>query len=114
MMDRIWYIDIAGKQEGPYSFEDLRGDHRITPDTFVWREGWTEWRRMREVSELKDLFKDENPPEEQIETVTESNKKSLPGEGELVIDYRQDPPYLFWFLTAIIILVYMIIQLYWK
>lgn len=112
-MERIWYIDIRGKEEGPYSESELRRDERITPDTYVWRQGWEQWRRIRDVRELDDLFKEDEPPEEPEDGEAGKEEKPVRIEDELAIDYGEEPPYLF-ILVVIFILLYLILQLYWK
>lgn len=111
-MNKIWFIDDKGKIEGPYSVADLKADSRITPDSYVWREGWDKWQRIRDVPELEELFRDEVDSDEPVETAVA--KPAAAADDELAIDYRQEPPYLFWLLAAMIIILYMIIQLYWN
>lgn len=110
-MDKIWYLQINGKREGPFSFADLRYDKRVTPDTFVWKEGFPEWKKIRDVPELKKLFNDESSD---TQDESEEGVESKKGLGEdLVIDMGEEPPYLFWVLIVILILTYIIIQLFW-
>jgi hypothetical protein len=111
--DKIWFVDFAGKVEGPYSEIDLKKDDRIIPDTYVWREGWAEWKRAREVPELKVLFQDVRTEEEEEEDAEKKAKAESAPQDELTIDYREDPPYLIWFLVIIIlVLVYLFFKLY--
>lgn len=47
-----WYVDAAGRREGPANFRVVRAQLRVgllRPDTRVWREGLDEWRQVREV-----------------------------------------------------------------
>lgn len=110
-MSKIWFVLIGDKREGPYSFEDLKDDARITPDTFVWKEGFEDWKKISEVPELKDLFKDGPEPKE-IDGIEEAEAPVVnkPAEGELTMA-MQEPPYLLWILIALVSLLYVILQL---
>jgi len=115
-MDKIWYINILGKTEGPFSGDDLSLDKRINPNTFVWKEGFDGWKLIRDVAELEFLFKDKNevtPPEESADLNLLSTNKGEQ-EGEIILDYGQEPPYLFWLLLSLLIFIYVILQLFWK
>lgn len=51
--DAQWYVrPPAGGQYGPASGEVIRswiGEHRITPSTLIWRQGWGQWRSGRDA-----------------------------------------------------------------
>ena len=108
-MDKIWFLFIDGKQEGPYSFEELKKERRITPDTLVWREGFKNWKKIREVSELQALFEEDS--KNGIDKETEISEKKT-GQDELILEMSHEPPYFLWILIALIILLYMVVQLY--
>lgn len=110
-MNKIWFIQIDGVREGPFSVAELKRNPRITPDTLVWREGFTKWVPIRKVAELKAVFEDEEPPEDE-----ESKEKisGTPSKGELVLDLRSDPPpYFFWVIVGLLVVFYIIFQMYW-
>jgi len=109
-MQKIWFIKILEQQEGPYSFEDLKEDVRIAPDTLVWKEGFDQWKPIKDVPELKEIFKDKTPP--QPLQVEESETTESP-QDELALDLGKEPPYLFWILAAAIIFTYVLSRLYW-
>ena len=111
-MDKFWFIEIKGTREGPFSVEELKKDRRLTPDTFVWKKGFVTWKRIRDVQELKFLFNDdieETPQDEEKVAAPDLKKES----DELIVLEMPQPPYLFWILAALIILLYFIIQTYW-
>lgn len=108
-MDKKWYIEIQGNREGPYSFEDLKRDPRLTPDTLVWKEGFKRWKPIREVSELKHLFKDEPSPQVQEENA-DLGKSRI--DEELTLDLGREPPYLFWILIALIVIGYLMSRIF--
>lgn len=111
-MGEIWFILIKGKCEGPYSAIQLKKDNRITPDTYVWREGFLNWQPMGSVPELKEIFKDKTkkapPPDEDEEKKAADLKKfKLTGQDELTLDLKRDlPPIIFWIIIGLIILSY--------
>lgn len=52
----IWYIAAQGKQNGPYSLEQLlRGiaSGKYSDQTLVWREGFVDWMRIDQCPELQ-------------------------------------------------------------
>ncbi len=106
-MDKIWYIDLAGKKEGPFSLLELRRDERITPDTLVWREGLKKWMPIREVAELKSVFEDS---EEKIPLIPEPKEK-VEGNEEIVLDFKDNnPQYIYWLLLALLVVLYALYQ----
>lgn len=111
-MNKIWYINIDGKQEGPFSILDLKKDTRITPETLVWKEGFPNWKPIGQVPELKDVFADESPNEEKKPEETKKSSPILP-QDEIVLDMRNEPPYFFWLLLLVAILVYFLTQIFW-
>lgn len=110
-MKKIWYIKVNSKPEGPFSILELKRDWRITPDTLVWREGFEKWVPIRNVVELREVFKDERDDED------EEEKKVLfpktPNKDEIALDMRSEPPYLFWALIFLLILIYFLTQMIW-
>jgi hypothetical protein len=108
-MEKIWYVSINNTQEGPYSVEDLKWDNRITPDTLVWKQGFPHWIPIRDVPELKSLFKDIEKKSKKEELV---KKLARPGSEEVVLDYQQDPNTIFWIVVVILALLYSLYQFY--
>lgn len=109
-LNKIWFVLINEKREGPFSFDDLQNDSRLTPDTLIWKEGFQDWKKIRDVPELKKLFKD---PEEVTQTDDKPaifDKKST--QNELVMDFSHEPPYFLWLLIALIAFFYVILRLY--
>lgn len=113
-MYKIWFILIEGKREGPFAYEDLKADCRLTPDTWVWKKGFDDWKKIRDVPELKKLFEDDDSKkvEEDGDETNLLGKK--PAQSELVMDFGQEPPYFLWILIALISLLYLLIRLYGK
>jgi len=111
-MVEIWFVLIDGKCEGPYSIPQLKRNTRITPDTYVWKEGFTEWKPMRSVPELKEVFTDDPktlPPKEDEKKAANLKKLTLSGQEELTLDFRRDlPPIIFWIIIGLIVLSYFI------
>ncbi len=104
-MEKIWFIIIDGKKEGPFSFFELKIDDRITPDTLAWKEGFPQWLPIRNIPELKDLFKDEKSDED------EDNVAFFPPriEENEVLAIRKDPPFFnIWVFMALFIILYLL------
>lgn len=108
---KVWYVDIGGKAEGPFTVEELKRNRRLTPDTYVWRNGFDKWKQIRTVLELEDLFKEEKEPEEPDEKVSKSPQNKKIG-NDLVLENGLEPPYLYWWVIAILVLLYFFLQLY--
>lgn len=110
-MEKIWFLLIDGKEEGPYSLIDLRRHIRLTPDTPVRRKGTDRWVLLRFIPELQSIFEDEpsvkpSPPDKK-----EKGDRQMEN-GGVVLALRNDPPsFYFWLLIGAIILVYVLYQL---
>lgn len=110
---KIWYIDIQGKAEGPFTVEELRRERRLTPDTYAWREGFDEWKPIRAIPELKDLFCDQRNDEESSEEDLRPSRPKKLG-SDLVLEGGLEPPNLYWWVISTLILLYFLLQLYLK
>lgn len=101
MSEKIWYVWISGKQEGPFSVNELKKMKELTPDTWAWRQGMPAWLPIRKIPELRELFEEELPPENE-----ELQQGALPEkDAALVMPYAQ-PPWFFWFLIALVLVLY--------
>lgn len=110
-MEKIWYIIIEEKEEGPFSSKDLLFDNRVTLDTLVWKEGFGSWVPLRMVEELKELFDEEVQPLKEEKDEKESN--GLASVDELVLDYSRDPNFLLlWLIILLIIVCYVYFELF--
>lgn len=58
---RQYFFYIDGKQEGPFSIEDLK-EKKLQVDTPIWFKGLANWTTINEVEELKHLFDGTPPP----------------------------------------------------
>lgn len=105
LAERIWFIQINGVQEGPFSALQLRYDSRVNPDTLVWKKGWKAWVPLREVPELNIIFEDEEPLVEPKKNIFQKM-----GKEELAISIQRDPPLLFWVIIILIIFIYLLIN----
>ncbi len=110
-MDKIWFVAFDGKEEGPYSFWELKRDLRLTPDTFVWKQGFKDWIAIRFVPELQDIFKDEPESKPLHEEVKPKPFLKLPEEDTLTLQI--DPSQFFlWLILILLVLSYVFYQLY--
>ena len=51
-----WYYVVGSDRVGPVSFDALKvlfDNNQITNDTYVWKKGFQNWERLKDVSELK-------------------------------------------------------------
>lgn len=112
-MDKTWFILINGQSEGPKSYEDLKNDSRLTPDTWIWKEGFDKWKKIRDVKELENLFKDDSKDGENSDVPPEQDdKENQIQDDELAIDMGLEPPYFLWILLALIVLTYVLLRMY--
>lgn len=113
-MDKIWFIQINGKEEGPYTIQELKNDSRITPDTLVRKIQSDDWKPARYVLELQEIFKDEKPNETQEE---ESKKAGIEGAALndlVVLSLKENTPnFLFWIVITLLVLSYILYQINW-
>lgn len=50
-----WHVEVQGQIQGPLGHHEIRAlrDKRVIDgEAFVFREGWTQWLRLRETKEL--------------------------------------------------------------
>jgi hypothetical protein len=115
MMKKIWYIEVLGKAEGPYSFSQLKQDKRISPDTLIWKAGFPQWVPIRYVTELKELFADEKPPpstDEEERRKREAQAKRI-GKETIALNCPSPPPLLlFWIVIILLFMSYLFYHLY--
>lgn len=100
--EKIWYILIDKKSEGPLSYLDLERDERFTPNTLIWKEGWPEWKKAKDVDDFIDLFKKNGFTEE-----------NLGHEGVESMDRRWRASFSPWAYVWILIFILVILWLWW-
>ena len=74
----VWYIAIDNKPTGPFTVRDLDVQFRtneLASNACVWREGLTEWKKIFEEPELRELFQ-ASTSEVVAETKVEKNDSS--------------------------------------
>lgn len=104
MNSENWFLYISGQQEGPLTFKELIEDPRLNSRTFVWKEGWNEWKRVEDVPELVRHLK-KRPPSTQADDLKKRNKR-LFRENEVITLVKEPPMWILWlFLLLILCLV---------
>ena len=104
---KIWFIQIQGKKEGPFSVRELKYDPRINPDTLVWKKGFNLWLPIRKVPELKKIFEDEVAALSDLKDPLRK-VKAIHGKEALVLDTQKDfPPLLFLLIIILLVLVFI-------
>lgn len=71
---RQLYLYYQSSQYGPFSHDELLQileSHRVGKNAYMWKPGWSTWKRLREVPEYKAYYKDEV----ELETRTEVRKQ---------------------------------------
>lgn len=54
-MNKTWYVAVNGKQEGPFSTEQIQSSLRsgtFAPNTYVWTQGFANWQEIAQCPEL--------------------------------------------------------------
>ena len=100
--DKIWYIYIDGREEGPFSKRELRHDLRITPQTLARKEGSSAWLPIGSIQELSDIFEEKEEEKDPI------LKHAAARVDELALDLQPNPPLLFFVVIALLLLLYSI------
>lgn len=54
MEEGFYYVDAAGKRQGPFGINQLRG--LISPNTLVWTKGMTGWVPAGQIPALAQIF----------------------------------------------------------
>lgn len=63
--DKVYFIDVDGKAEGPYSLTEmarLAGAGKIQKETYVWKPGMDNWELAENVDDLLRLIALTPPP----------------------------------------------------
>ncbi len=89
--EALWYVrPPAGGQYGPASGEVMRSwieEHRITPSTLVWRQGWSQWRSAHEA--LPGLIPLPTPERTEAQPAAAPTASEAPAVTEPVILFGQ-------------------------
>ena len=101
-----WFLYIGGQEEGPFTFEDLEKDSRLSFKTFVWKDGLEDWTPIEKVPELKAMIekRKSRPPshDEEMNRI----RQELSQEDE-VITLQSEPPYwIIWVLVVLLALLF--------
>lgn len=106
MLEKVWLVVIKGKIYGPYSFNDLKSNMAITPETWAKKVEWKEWKKIKDISELDKLF------EEQEEEENKDVKISSQHEGVMSEISLEPGHFLLWIFIVIIIFLYFMYKMY--
>ena len=107
-MEKIWFIIIDGKKEGPYNVGNLKRHIRLTPDTLAWKEGMPQWLPIRQIPELKMIFEDDAaiPSDENVKKKSDVFKT----EDETLTLRYEPPSFYFWLFIGALLIVYTLYQ----
>ena len=83
MNNYTYFYSIDGRQRGPVTVSGLKEAH-VTKDTLVWRDGFEDWQKAGDVSELDEVF-------EETDTVEAIEASSINTDiDESVTSYNHD------------------------
>jgi len=106
-MDKIWYLLLGGKKQGPFSVQQLDRDKRITPDTLAWKEGMDVWLPIRDIEELASVLFAEPRKQAPVQEEEEAKSACKEKNGALTLQLSYDPvPFLWLILLLILLLCY--------
>lgn len=57
--ERIWHISAGGATHGPLKYSEIKKAlewFKVDGDTVVWKEGWQEWKKIKECPEFKEAL----------------------------------------------------------
>lgn len=107
-METHWFIHVADRKEGPYTVNDLKRHPAVTPDTLVWTHGWADWRPIRKVAELDEVFEDDESDASEDEETALGPGFDVSSPEVLVASGPALPPYIV-LLILIGIVIYLIL-----
>lgn len=110
MMDKVWFLQVDGKKEGPYSLRELKWHPKVTPDTLAWKEGFKAWLPIRQIPELKPLFEDD-VLENQENPAGQKGSAASSGEDSAMALRYEPPSFYFLILLAALMAFYVLYQL---
>ncbi|HEX7339099.1 MAG TPA: GYF domain-containing protein, partial [Rhodanobacteraceae bacterium] len=47
-----WYLSIDGQRQGPFDDATARARAQQVPDGYGWKDGFDDWKRLRDIPEL--------------------------------------------------------------
>lgn len=113
MSEIQWFVILKGKREGPFLVPELLRLEGVSLETWAWKEGMEEWKRIREIPELKVFFKEAAYPP--LPPILEEETASGDGaqfEGLALSLPSAEPPWIFWFIFFLLIGIYALWQFY--
>ena len=108
-MDKCWYCIVEGGAKGPYTKEDLLLKPFFTPESLVWKEGFSDWKPAKDV----DGFFDQDDSEEDTRPDFKdlNDEDGVDSEGEVALLEEKEPPnFILWLLILLVILVFYLYQ----
>lgn len=105
-MKREWFIKINEMEQGPFSVSQLKINPHITPETLVRKKGWSDWVPIGRVPELKEVFEDEEKPEE--ENVESHKKIDRWQDDQITLTAQRDPGnFIIWLIIILLLITWI-------
>ncbi|MGK5087803.1 GYF domain-containing protein [Bdellovibrionota bacterium FG-2] len=63
--EKKWFVYLGDHHEGPFSLEEIQSKLNlglVTPSSFVWAEGMTDWKLMTDIEAFQSLLKPKMEP----------------------------------------------------
>lgn len=77
MEEGFYYVDAAGKRQGPFGINQLRG--LISPNTLVWTKGMTGWVSAGQIPALAQIFPVPTPAPSAVSSAVPQKKGANAG-----------------------------------
>lgn len=77
MEEGFYYVDAAGKRQGPFGINQLRG--LISPNTLVWTKGMTGWVPAGQIPALAQIFPVPSPAPSAVPSAVPQKKGANAG-----------------------------------
>lgn len=105
-MARVWFIKIDNVEKGPFNIEELKDRKDITPETLVRHEGEKRWKPIKDVEELKEIFKDKRGKPSNVEEEEEAAEVEIDGAKALEAEFFGGPfnEWLFWVAASLLVI----------
>jgi hypothetical protein len=82
-MNDIWYYVVAGERKGPVEvsiIQNLISEGKLGEDDYVWRKGFENWIKLKDIEEFQNSFEEELPSAlPSFERVSSNNLLELAG-----------------------------------
>ena len=83
-----YYIAVGNKKFGAFDIEELK-QQTINSNTLIWKEGWRDWKKASQISELQAHIQHEPPPIPQVSIENKSKQQNYTSNARSRYDYSK-------------------------